>query len=378
MDNKTKIKVAIVIGVVIIALIFIGMIFFVEENRGDNPNIPTKSVVSDNTNTIQNKNEAIDEGKDITIEDTYSLALKDDFLVKIKDDFTSENVLNIADKEDDEEYWAFSYDEGIAYLLYFNEKDTFKPIIYSVDLLKSNYPKKKVVELDEKYCGMDFNVYNNKIYYSTVNDNILEYSINEEKMSYLLDEDSQVVRGSLEIDKENNLIYYIAEKNNSCAVYKMDLGTNESELIISGFSIGYDLYLYKNKYLICSVDDSIYIYNSENKSIWKLGSNSSYLDEKNIIGNVAFYEENYIIYTDGQNVVLKDFDGNVLNESLYGVDNEQGEVIFSVCMLVENKLQIEVSDVSNSENNARSILIDLEKGLLSESDEVYTNVLIIK
>jgi len=47
-------------------------------------------------------------------------------------------------------------------------------------------------------------------------------------------------------------------------------------------------------------------------------------------------------------------------------------------MLVENKLQIEVSDVSNSENNARSILIDLEKGLLSESDEVYTNVLIIK
>ena len=77
-------------------------------------------------------------------------------------------------------------------------------------------------------------------------------------------------------------------------------------------------------------------------------------------------------------MVLKDFDGNVLNESLYGVDNEQGEVIFSVCMLVENKLQIEVSDVSNSENNARSILIDLEKGLLSESDEVYTNVLIIK
>ena len=249
------------------------------------------------------------------------------------------------------------------------QEDEEKTVVYSVNLLKSNYPTKRIFETDESYLGDDFNIYNNKIYFSTKEGNILEYSINEEKNDYLLDDNYKVVLGSTQIDKVNNFIYYIVEREGISEIYKMNLGTQEEDLVIKGFSVGYDLFLYNNKYLVCSLDNSYYLYNCENKNVWEICSNKA---NKNISGNVCFYNEQFVIFYDGKNVALKDFNGKFLNEKLYSVETEIDKSINNIHMVVQNKLQIEIED---SNEYFKTINIDLEKGIVEESNEIYLNVL---
>lgn len=375
MDYKTKIKVAAVIGVVIIAIIFIIMIVFVKNNN-TNTNIPTKTqsnTTDNNSNGSETEDDKKEESTTLSLDSVSSLAIKDEYLVKVNNDVTSENIIKLEDSED-KKYIDYTYSNSKAYLLYKEVIDSSeKLVVYSLDLLKSNYPTEKILVQDEYNYGKDLTFANDKIYYITLDNNIFEYSIAEEAEKDLLDNTFKVSNGSLKIDSANNIAYFIASENSELGIYKMNLGTNERERIINGFSTGYDLLL-KDKYLVCNVDNTNYLYNSENNSIWEVGANVNSEDGHGATNKIAFYETQFVIYTNEKKIVLKDFDGNVLNESLYAV-SEDKETISSVSMITENKLQIVLENDGNYE---KSIIIDLSEGLLSENTDNYKNIINIK
>lgn len=238
MENKTKIKVAIVIALIIIAIIFILMVVFVKGNPPTNKNnIPTKTFSKDGNNPENPENnggDSQDEGEDITLEGISALAIYENKLVKVKDDGSFEEVKDF-ELEDTKKFVDYTYDENKAYVVY-SEENSSKNTIYSIDLLKSNYPESLVYESDSEDYSKDLIVNENKIYYVTKDNQIIEYSINEESRVSLLSEDSKVVAGSLAISKNENKIYYIGTKDNGSAIFSIDLGTMQVDEILNGFA----------------------------------------------------------------------------------------------------------------------------------------------
>lgn len=306
----------------------------------------------------------------------YSLAIKDNSLVKIKEDRSCEVIKKFDNK--DRKFLNYTYYDKMAYVMFEDTKNN-KNQVYSIDLLNSSYPEKMIFETDKNYGGKDFEVIDNKIYYTTLNRNIVEYDMESDSTALLLQDNFKVSIGSLETNKDNKDVYYIAKNEDSSNVYKLNTETKQTETIINGFSVGYDLVSYK-KYLICNVDSSNYMYNSETKGLWIVGPNSNYEEGNGATGKVTFYKEDFVIYTDETKVILKDFNGNVLNEALYIV-NGSNEMISEVSMITENELQIKLAltnENSDEFDYEKCVIINLETGTVEETEDLYSSVLNIE
>lgn len=376
MEKKTKIKVALVLAIVIIAIIFILMILFVQGNNDKKNSIPTKtSSANDVNSSSDDENDDSDLGEDITLDDVESLAMIENTLVKVKSDSTYE-IIKDFDEDSEKTFVDYTFDNDKAYVVYSYESDEItKNGIYSIDLLKSNYPEELIYESDsDDYLG-DIIVNDNKIYYTNTDKSIVEYSIDEEALNIVSKDGMQVTVGSLAINKLKNILYYIATLDEKEAIYSVELGTSQTSVIINGFGAGYDLILTNEKYLICDLDDVNYLYNIENNTIWEIGPTLNSFESHEIYERIASYESNYIIYTDESKIVLKDFDGNTLNDSLYAPT--EGNIISAISMITTNKLQIKLFSNENSSEN-KSLIIDFEASTISESENLYTNIINIK
>jgi len=392
MDTKTKIKVAIVSAIVIIAIIFILMIIFVKGNNGTkkNKNIPNKANAnSSSSNTSNNDDKNNNEGKTISLDDVCCLAIKDDVLVKIKDDGTSEKIKSL--KNEEKIFIDYTYDSNKAYLVYTdNSQDFTKNVIYSIDLQKSNYPESLVYEANSQNYGGDLIVNGNTIYYTTVSGNLYEYNIDEEKGSELFANNTHISNGSVEISKKDNKLYFISETNEITEAYSMDLTTKEITTIIKGFTIGNDLLLYKDKYVVCNVDGQNYFYNLENENLWYIGPNSTYSNIIGAQGKILFYDNQILIYNNEEKIILFDIDGNVMNDEFYIANtnseiDENGRVGFefieNITMLSSNKMQIKISkgsEFAEGSEFVKCIIVNLDTNETEETQDFYSNVINIK
>lgn len=376
MESKTKIKVAIVIALIIIAVIFILMVVFVKGNPPTNKNnIPTKTFSKDGNNTgapNNNVEDNQDEGEDITLEGITSLAIYENKLVKVKEDKSFEEVKDFG-LDENKEIIDYTYDENKVYFVY-NDKSTLRTTIYSIDLLKSNYPESLVYESDSEDYLNDLIVKENKIYYVTKDKKIIEYSINEDVRTSLISDSSSVVAGSLEISKNENKLYYIGTENGASAVFSIDLGTGQTQELLNGFSNGTDLLLYKDKYLVCGIESLNYLYNIETRNVIELSNNiSENTNEENFNVNdyVAFYKEDFIICNDSEKISLKDFEGNILNEELFKIDEDEYKAILKISMLSESKLQIILSGSQSTEEKFSVKIIDFDANTIADGQNVY-------
>ena len=255
MDKKTKVKITFVMTLVIIAIIVIIMIIFVKGNRKSKNNIPTKPAIdeSNSNNDLEN-----DEGETLTLEGIDSLAILNNTLVKVKTDGSFELVKDFSYEEN--KFVDYTYDNENAYIVYSKTNEyPNKTVIYKIDLLKSNYNQELVYESEIEDYYDDIIVNEDKIYYTTREKKIIEYSINEEIKETLLAENVEIINGSLSIDKESNKIYYIASEDGETNIYSMDLGTFQVDKVINGFEYGFDLFLCNNQYLVCNVNKSNYL-----------------------------------------------------------------------------------------------------------------------
>ena len=227
MDYKSKIKMTAIIGVVIIIIIFILMIMFVSGNKGKG--IKKVSTNSTNTSSIVNDEKV----EDISLEDIQSLAIKEGYLVKVSEDCSFEDIIEV--EENDKEFIDYTFDNGFAYLLYKNKTEI---LVYSLNLLKSNYPKETVFESSEYDYAGDFEVLDGKIYYVTEAEEIFEYDTKQNKGKTISDEGIKVSKNSLIIDKTQKNIFFMGkDENETSNMYKINVETLDVSAIISGFNL---------------------------------------------------------------------------------------------------------------------------------------------
>ena len=349
MDYKSKIKMTAIIGVVIIIVIFILMIMFVSGNKG-------KGIKKASTNSTKTSSVNDEKVEDISLDDIQSLAIKGGYLVKIDKDCKSENIIKL--EEDNKEFIDYAFDNGFAYLLY---KDKSKILVYNLNLLKSNYPREIVFEDAEYNYAAGFEVLDEKIYYVTREKEIFEYDINENNGKTILSEEIKVAQNSLIIDKcQKNMFFMGKDENEVSNMYKINMETLELSAIINGFSEENDSIL-NQEYIVFNANKVDYLYNMEDNTIFEISSNSI-----GVIGNIAFYENEFVLALEEGKVVVKDYEGNILNESLYEAEN-----ISDIYMLTKDKLQITLS-------NNKCLIIDFIQSTILETNDVYSDILNIE
>ena len=374
MDNKTKVKVAVVIGIVILAVVFIFMVVFVKGNNSPktNKNIPTRepgtyssssgNTSNSNSNSSTNSTGKSDNktGKAITLDEIVSLAIKDNCLVKIDSNLKSTIV-----KELEDEYISFCYGDSKAYIAT-NQDDSC--VVSEIDLLKSNYPTKEIFSTNDYSSINDLDYYAGKLYFVTENNALVEYSI-EEDFSRFLTNENEV--SHFAIDKNKNLLYasYMPNGEN-CGIYVLDFTANTFSQIVGLEELSGELVL-NNSSLIIDVKEygKLFVYNSETNTILDIGD----CNLGKTSSHVAFYSNN-LLYTDGNKIDIKDESGNSSQDEWYYLGDNS---ISRISMITPTKLEL----VRNDENGKSIgiIIIDLTDGsAVEEPDIVYSEVILIK
>ena len=91
-----------------------------------------------------------------------------------------------------------------------------------------------------------------------------------------------------------------------------------------------------------------------------------------LFGNVVFTDE-YIVYSDGSEITVKDFDGNIVEEEIYSC--EDGEKILDIYMITNNNLQIRITEY---EEISKTYIYNFTYNTLKENSENYYDILNIK
>ena len=140
--------------------------------------------------------------------------------------------------------------------------------------------------------------------------------------------------------------------------------------------LGIDILLYKDKFLVCNVNNLSYLYNLETKNVVEI-SNTIQEGHPGCKGKIAFYNEDFVICKEGEKIVLKDFDGNILNEELYKLDENEFRSILEISMISENKLQItlEAFETDGSFSNYEAKIIDFEASTIANGENVYSKLI---
>lgn len=374
MNDASKIKVAAIIGGVIIVLMFIFMVIFVQNNN-DSTNKKT-SPKKTNTSISKNDKENISDSKnnnsknikEIDLEKVYSFGIKDNELVGISEDLSVQNILNL-----EENLMDYDYEDSKLYLLYIKSKIE----IYEIDLKKAE--KTKIAEIDEKYNN-SFEVYNQNLYWST-GTGIYKYDIQNSKGEEIIKLNDNETLVDLKIDKDNGYIFFLKnvdkEDKCECFVCKTDLENYNQEVVLSSEATGSEI-LFKNNYLICSIIDNnsdivhdnnsvVYACDVNRQLVWEFGNLSLSFRLKEAVA----INSQYIVFSNGHQVKVIDYDGNIINENLYV---EEESKILDITMLTENILQIRVG--TSKEDVSKCYLIDFSKETINETEDNFYNVII--
>lgn len=376
MNDASKIKVAAIIGGVVIVLMFIFMVIFVQNNNGSK----AKKTSPKKTNTSIAKNEINDKDKNevnnssdnkdkkseniekIDLQKVYSFGIKDNKLVGISEDLSVQNILNL-----EENLMDYDYEDSKLYLLY--SKSKFE--IYEVDLKKSE--KTKIAEIDQKYVNNSVIVYNQNLYFS-YGTGIYKYDIKNSKGEEIIKLNDNETLVNFKIDKDNGYIFFLknVEKEDICEnfVCKADLENYNQEVILGSEATGSEI-LFKNNYLIYAIvsDDVIidYVYDVNKQLVWELGNRPLNYRLKQAVA----INSQYIVFSNGHQVKVMDYDGNIINESLYV---EEESKIYDITMLTENILQIRVG--TGEYDISKCYLIDFSKDTINETKDGFYNVII--
>ena len=377
MTYKTKIGIAIGVGFAFIIIMAIVMVVFVNNNSGSQ--ISNLNQTGNTTNEATNETEVqgqevdLNPNKEINLNfsNVYSLGIQNledgEHLVKVTNTLETEDIVNVNnvrgyigfDYQDENVYLAYNHGNGVVLVFYINLNDNSYDLINFLDYNVLN----------------SFYVYNGYVYYVTTNNSIYRYNIEEEIGEEIIIPEDNGTIVNMEIDKENNMLYYMKntalEGTTSTSVYRYDLENNTDEQIINAAYVGEKIYFYNNYLACCLIDASTYVYNAESNTILELGtfmqlSNS----DVDFFNNIAFME-NYIAFSDGENIKITDYAGNTVNESLYTAPD--GLYITDITAVTSNKLQI----TTNAETDNISI-IDFDSSTISNTTESFYNVLNIK
>ena len=400
MKYSTKVKIAVGIGFAFIIIMAIVMFVFVSNNS-------TSEEIQDEDNISAETTIVEEFTNEILLYDIASFGIKESdegtYLYKISNDLEEEAFINL-EQSDDLSFTNFvdyTYSDGKVYLLY--QIDEVAQI-YSIDL--ENYEKELVTEIEldeESVCGgLGYNkiicAYDDKIYFIIESSwkyeptYIYEYDIANDSTEILIQTnegtlyDWEFISNRITLDKENNMIYYITitykdEQTNS-HIYKLDIENKTKEEILNIAESEFGELIIKDNYLVCSVvkDETTsidemtsiyYIYNIEEETILELGENDNYYSYAYFSGNIAFTDD-YIIFSDGEKILLSDYNGEINSEIQIC---EEDEEILEIANLTEDQIQVKLGEDTNIE---RVVIIDFNYDILEEVEESYSNVLTIK
>ena len=370
MDNKTKVKVAVVIAIVVLAVIFILMVVFVKGNRTQvNQNIPRKgtdSYVEPSTNTsvdIGNEDENVSSGEPITSDGIVSIGMKGTDLVAINSNLESTVIKKIGSK-----YSSFCYGDNKIYTVLDNGEENDS--INEIDLLKGDYPEKTILTTTGDYGAIkNVEYYAGKLYFVSERMELVEYSIDENVMKPLANENEV---SNFTIDKANNRIYVSYRPNGTNpGVYVLDLTANTFTQIITLNDLPGQLILHGNS-LIIDVKEyqRLYVYHIEQNTVLELGADNLLEEAKN---QITFYED-VLLYTNGTTIDIKNANGDSYQDGWYTVEDGS---IASIAMLDATKLQIARFDGTGKVS--QSSVVDLTTGTITQMpDIVYSDVVTIK
>lgn len=354
MENKTKVKVAVVIGIVILAVIFILMVVFVKSNKKTNNDIPRKTKetsVSNSENIVDTEKDKEDNEtnqENATLENVISLGIKDGNLVKINNDLTSTIV-----KKLDDNFGEFCYGDEKAYI---SIKENDKCIIKELDLVKENYPEKTIFSSSDFDSINCISYYGGKLYFVTEYEQLIEYSISEEYSKNLSNKNEV---SFFVIDKNKNNMYVSYKPNGeNPGIYLLDFTLNNYTQKITLSNLTGKLYLGDNT-LVIDVKEvgKLYAYNIDSNSIVEIGNDNSQIDKQiAFFGNVMLYANNTVID-------LKDSNGNSYQDKWYDLEDRE---IYSIDMISTNILNI---TILNNDKTYSCRSIDLTTGGTGEVPE---------
>ena len=116
--------------------------------------------------------------------------------------------------------------------------------------------------------------------------------------------------------------------------------------------------------------DKIYVYNIEQQTILEIGANNN-LQKASY--HIAFYD-NYILYTNGSKIDIKDNSGNSYKDDWYNLDDNS---ISKISMISKSKLQVSRSNEHGQISSG--IIIDLTNGNAKDAGEtIYSELVTIK
>lgn len=375
MDNKTKVKVAVVIGIVVLAVIFILMVVFVKGNRKPkkNNNIPTKT-----SNTYENndntKNEVDNENKDekdnndsenTDFGDVVSLGIRNRYLVKLDSDLNEEEIKKVKSG-----YLDYCYGDNRIYELveYEQERNADGIKIIEINLEDEEYSEKTILETADYGIVNDIEYYSGKIYFISENGTLVEYSISEDYFNNLSNENEVT---SFAIDKDNNCIYEGRRLNGeNPGVYRYSFTENDYNQLITLNELPEELVV-QGKSLVVDVKEvgKIYVYNIENPKVTEVGDNNSL---GKMSSQISLFD-NYVLYTDGSKIDLKNESGESYQDGWYNLGDNS---IADISMITNTKLQ--TSRYDEDGKISKCIIIDLTSGEAKEKEEVYSNLILIK
>ena len=368
MDNKTKVKVAVVIGIVILAVIFIIMVVFVKGNRTPvNKNIPRKGEkgYQDPTQKEDDTGEEEPEptGEPVTLEDVMSLGIKDGNLVEIHSDLSSTIVRKM-----ESGYTEFCYGDNCVYTLVDNEDGTYSVI--ETDLSNSAYPDKTIMTTDAYGHISNIEYYAGKIYFVSEKRQLIEYSISE-SFSKAFTNENEV--SSFVINRTNNsmILSYRPEGQNA-GIYILDFTSNSFTPIVTLNDLAGRLIL-NGKTLVIDIKEfqKLYVYDLEQNTVLEVGADNVLASVEN---HITFYND-LLLYTDGSAIDIRDASGNAYQIGWYVLNDG---TIADISMLSSSQLQIARYDANGSKKITRSLVINLSDATMTELDSVYTGVIRMK
>lgn len=365
MDNKTKVKVAVIIAIVILAVIFIFMVIFVKGNRlPKNENIPVKSYKDSYSKTNNINNSIVDESNgqvEDVFDDIISIGIQNGNLVKINSNLEAKVIKKLKNN-----YSNFCYGDNKVYIAYNEENNSCS--IVEIDLEESNYPEKNIFTTEDYGSINNIKYYAGKLYFISEKEQLIEYSISEDFFRVLSNENES---NNFVIDEKNNCLYVSYSPNGeNPGIYLLDFTENSFSQVIALNDLSGELLLNGNSLVIDVVElGKLYVYNIEQNSVVEIGDNN--LSKTSY--HVAFYD-NYIFYTNGEKIDIKDDSGNSYKDDWYILDDS---FIASISMISSNKLQVTKCDQDGQ--IAGSIIIDLINGSATQfPDTVYSELFIIE
>ncbi len=376
MDYKTKIKITAVIGIIVVAVIFVLMVLFVTSNKD-------KGLVK----TSNNKQQSVSHEKldyNINLDEIESFGVQSHYIVAINANGESEKIYDIENKED-AEFQNMVFDDGVLYLV-FNENSNTN--IYSFNLNKKESKLTNIFETnlsealkmsDAKfdYENDTIDVFNGNLYLK-INNSFIEYNISKGSFSNVISNTN--TEGSISgevnsfvIDKSNKKAYISAsiasELDGGVGVYSFDFETRELNQLITLETSASDLILGNNVLAICVPEyKCYYLYNMDEGQVYEIGDEHITEKKHGMLGKIVVCDD-FLIYNNEEKIVMKDFEGNT-NKELFTISNEEEGYYYNISMLTDNSVQVIVATYDSEVKPYKSIILNLDTNDITEIDEV--------